>query len=70
MNACEEVIGMVTNDDDCDDEDPNVWIRAPCELFTCENAYINDECECTADELRTFYADADGDGVGVRENPI
>lgn len=62
---CENIpAGTVTNANDCDDNDDAIWIGLACDATPgCDNAFINNECECE-DRLTTYYTDADGDGFG------
>ncbi len=59
--ACGPGDGFVTNDNDCDDANPDAWPGAP-EL--CDA--VDNDCDGDVDDGAGFYAfaDADGDGFG------
>ena len=57
----------MTNDDDCNDSNPNIYKNAP---EICNG--IDDNCNGKIDEglqTRTYYVDADGDGRGDMNKP-
>ena len=60
--------------DDCDDEDGD---RSPSEVEVCDEADLDEDCTDLADDadpdtdpssMSTWYADADGDGLGDAED--
>ena len=59
--ACSLPPGYVSNSEDCDDGNVNVY---PGAVEICNT--IDDDCDGDIDEgvLNTYYADADGDGYG------
>lgn len=59
--ACSLPTGYVSNSEDCDDGNVNVY---PGAVEICNT--IDDDCDGDIDEgvLNTYYADADGDGYG------
>lgn len=62
VNSCNIETGRVTNNDDCDDADPNI---NPDETETCNG--LDDDCNGIPDDGLTFtryYIDADADGYG------
>ncbi len=66
--ACVMPLDGVTSDDDCDDEDPD---RHPGARETCDG--LDNDCDGLIDEdqgLFTWYADSDGDGVGVVDDTV
>ncbi len=58
--GCEAPTGYVANDNDCDDYNSAI---NPGEREDCGNG-IDDDCDGTADDPDTLYADTDGDGYG------
>ncbi len=61
---CEQPVGYVDNDDDCDDLEADAW---PGNTEVCDG--IDNDCDDDADEdsasdAPTWYADSDGDGYG------
>jgi hypothetical protein len=69
LTACIQPGGAVTDDGDCDDEDPAV---NPAAAEVCND--IDDDCNAAIDDEPTdgevFYADADADGFGNAEAPV
>ena len=62
METCEVIVGMVDNDEDCDDTDA---AHNPDTLEICND--LDDNCNGFIDDGLTFYdwyEDADGDGFG------
>lgn len=62
VNSCIPILGSVTNNDDCDDDDEDV---NPDATEVCDG--IDNNCDGDIDEglpTQTYYADADGDGYG------
>lgn len=59
--ACTPPAGYVTNNLDCNDNNPNIY---PAAIETCNN--LDDNCNGLTDEgvQVLFYADQDGDGFG------
>jgi alpha-tubulin suppressor-like RCC1 family protein len=63
MNACPDTPGFSTTDDDCDDNDPEVF---GAQLEICDEK--DNDCDELVDETPaavTWYADEDGDGFGI-----
>ncbi len=62
MDDCEQPIGFVTDNTDCDDTDATIFPDAP-EL--CDG--LDNDCDTEIDEdvLITFFADTDEDGFGA-----
>ncbi len=65
--ACDLPSGVVSNANDCDDDNPEVF---PGAIEICND--IDDDCDGGIDEdlLYTFYLDLDGDGYGDPDAPI
>jgi hypothetical protein len=66
--ACEAPLGFVDNSDDCDDLNDTVY---PGATEYCDD--VDADCDGDledADDLFTFYTDADGDGFGDPESPV
>jgi hypothetical protein len=67
VDACPQPPGTVSNPDDCDDSDPEMYPGAP---EYCDGD--DDDCDGTTDEggaVFAFYVDADGDGYGDPAQP-
>ncbi|MCB9678321.1 MAG: putative metal-binding motif-containing protein [Alphaproteobacteria bacterium] len=65
--SCAPQPGMVNNDDDCDDTDPDV---NPGQTEVCDG--VDQNCTGVADEglpTTTWYVDSDGDGYGDATDP-
>lgn len=66
--ACERPSGYVSNDDDCDDTDPN---SNPLKSERCDGK--DNDCDGTADDglhFDLYFTDLDGDGYGDRNAPL
>lgn len=64
--ACSPPNGYVTNNLDCNDNNPNIY---PASTEICNN--LDDNCNSLIDEgllFQTYYADLDGDGAGTLLN--
>ena len=61
VTACAAPVGYVSNSDDCNDLNPNVY---PAANEQCDR--LDNNCDGIIDELvsSTFYIDTDGDGYG------
>lgn len=67
MWACEQNLGYVPNDNDCDDSSDAIYPSAP---EICDG--LDNNCDNNIDENVSllFYLDADNDGFGDAQNPI
>lgn len=67
IEACQQPVGYVSNPDDCDDSNGDVY---PSASETCNDR--DDDCDGTIDEgLATlWFEDGDGDGYGDSESEI
>jgi len=67
VQDCEEPIGFVDNDGDCDDDDEDINPDAVLDL--CDG--LDNDCDGTVDNSSTgWYNDADGDGYGDPDTPV
>ena len=69
ISSCLTLEGYVDNETDCNDQDPEIWIGAPCDLNGqgCP-ASINSACACqTTQEGKEWFIDRDNDGAGDGE---
>jgi uncharacterized protein (TIGR03382 family) len=68
QGACGPDDTWVTDDGDCDDQDPNV---NPDAIELCNG--LDDDCNAEIDEVvpaQTWYADGDGDGFGDPQSSV
>lgn len=68
IQACAQPPGRVSNNTDCDDNDPNI---RPGASDPCNG--VDDDCDGQIDEdglSRTWYRDSDGDEFGDRDNSV
>ena len=67
--SCEPIARFVSDQSDCDDENPDVY---PGAVETCDG--VDEDCDGAVDEeatdLTTWYADVDGDGAGDGANLV
>ena len=63
LYACSIQSGYVTNSDDCNDNDENIYLNA---IETCngKDDNCNDEIDEYATDMLAYYVDLDGDGFG------
>jgi MYXO-CTERM domain-containing protein len=69
LEACDQPTGFVDVGGDCDDTDPLV---SPDQPEICDNQ-TDDDCDGVTDAdavTTTWYLDADGDGIGVADDPL
>ena len=66
VEACTLPVGYVEDTTDCDDDNASIYPNA---VELCDE--LDNDCDESIDEdTSTYFADADGDGVGVSENTI
>ena len=65
--ACTQPNGYVSNTDDCDDQNPTVYLGAPETCNGVDNNCSGDELD--ASDVSTWYADTDSDLYGDPNTP-